>query len=129
MENQEIKSEIKLSFGEGAAFFVNEEKKTAVCVLNCRLKNVRRGLKRSQDFKVKGIAKCSDGDEFSEKLGKMISESKAKKKAYNKASRIMQKRNEFHSKKAAETSFVTEKFEYLEEKEKVHLQLLMDSLD
>lgn len=126
MENQEI----KLSFGEGAAFFVNEEKKTVVCVLNCKLKNVRKkGLKRSQDFKCIGIAKCSDGDEFSEKLGKMISESKAKKKAYNKASRIMRKRNEFYSKKAAETSFVTEKFEYLEEKEKVHLQLLMDNLD
>lgn len=125
MENQKI----KLSFCEGSTFFVNEEKKTVVCVLNCKLKNVRRGLKRSQDFKCIGIAKCSDGDEFSEKLGKMISESKAKKKAYNKASRITRKRNKFYSKKAAETSFVKEKFEYLEEKEKVHLQLLMDNLD
>lgn len=127
MKNQEIKSEIKLSFGEGAAFFVNETEKTVVCVLSCKFKNVRS--KRSQSFKVKGIARCSEGDEFNEKLGKIISESKAKKKAYNKASRIMKKRSEFYSKKAAEISFVTEKFEYLEEKEKMHFQQVMDSLD
>lgn len=129
MENQEIKSEIKLSFGSGPAFYVNQEKRTVVCVLNCRIRKFSGGKSKNNYFKTTGIASCIEGDVFNEKTGKMLAESKAKKKAYNKAARILKKRFENMAKRCNEYEFASEKFEYLEQKENIHLQGIMDNLD
>lgn len=77
-------------------FVVNKEKKTVVCILECSM-NLNRfpdggdcfyysHLSNNRPFfEVKGIARCSENDTFSEEIGKRVAESKAKKLAFIKA--------------------------------------------
>lgn len=77
-------------------FVVNKKEKVVVCILNCDVnvdKTPDKGdyyyyaaLKsNSPTFEVKGIARCSENDTFSEEIGKRVAESKAKKLAFIKA--------------------------------------------
>ena len=88
-------SKIKVSF-YGPKFFINEKKRTVVCVLPYRLRvpcfsyyygqdDVRCGTSCLTDKcgKAVGIAKCSEDDTFNEEIGREIAESKAEQNAYH----------------------------------------------
>ena len=86
-------------------YIVNKEKKTVVCLLKVEPEMSPRGTHYWDDsrwysnkfntdcmgkFQAKGVAKCSEDDEFNEQLGKRIAESKAKKQGFAIASQIME---------------------------------------
>lgn len=80
-------------------FIVNEQNKIVVCIMQCSLNVYKlellgiypidvKGKKISHDFQIKTFAKCSPEDTFSEKIGKRIAESKAKKEAFKECKNI-----------------------------------------
>jgi activator of HSP90 ATPase len=85
---------------------VNPKKKTVACILECSMQldkhpawydlSEKMYSKRfayvdyTGNFKVVGIAKCDELDQFDVELGKKIAEARAKKKALSIASRVYQ---------------------------------------
>lgn len=83
-------------------FHVNEKNKTVVCTLTCALQEykhvdtiymygnmyLKSGVDGSGTFTVKAKARCNASDTFNEVIGKRISESRAKAKAYKVAARF-----------------------------------------
>ena len=92
-------SKIKVSFDE-PKFFVNEKKRTVVCVLPYMLQVPRFSYYYDLDDlrygssvlthkcgKAIGIAKCSEDDIFSEEIGREIAGSRAEQNAYHSCHR------------------------------------------
>lgn len=93
-------------------FFVNEERKTVVCVINfeinlLEIRAVQRMLNDNQfsnfiasisydskcdfgvcKFKVSGKAKATDEDEFDEEFGKRLAKTRAQENAFKVANRV-----------------------------------------
>lgn len=84
-------------------FHINRGSKTVVCVLDVNLQLQSHPawdvifrdywkhlpfIKNYGDFKVRGIARCSDDDIFDEDKGRKIAESRAKARAYDIACKV-----------------------------------------
>lgn len=101
--------EFKLSFGE-PKFYVNEEKKTVACKLDCRVNFINGSMpyhainyiytsmldtvpaeRMDYGFETIGVSKLDPRDEFDENIGKKVARAKAESKAYEYASQNMYK--------------------------------------
>ena len=101
--------EFKLSFRE-PKFYVNEEKKTVVCKLDCRINFINGSIppyaiyyiydsmldsvpasRMDCGFEVIGVSKLDPRDNFDENIGKKVARAKAESKAYEYASQNMYK--------------------------------------
>lgn len=115
-------------------FVTNEKKRTVTCVMTVRVspeneQNVFQpnyyNSKTLEPFTVIGISKCHESDEFNQKTGEKIAESRAKLKAYEEGtSRIKE------IKKAAETiirniQYQSDKLKEFSNIEKDHLKSLI----
>lgn len=65
---------------------IYQDGKTTLCFFNCRVYDTARKSEPSipkTTFRVYGKAVCSDSDTIDEKIGRMLSESRAKRNAYD----------------------------------------------
>lgn len=146
-----MRDTLKFRFGTGQdeqgkplppTFYINKDKGTVVCKMVGRLtgftgdvenflvdNNKATIISIDDDFAYMefiGKAKCCPGDEWDEKLGRQIAESRAKMKVYATLHQIASKAAEFYKQQATVASDTRDKYLRILSTEAGRVEKLMD---
>lgn len=122
---------------ESTRYIIHPHNKAVVCILECSVPELpylhkisdtyfgkTQGFNFSNNFEVKGVAKCRPGDEYDEELGMKIAESRATIKAFDKVRRAIEEYKDFVGKEWDKLNTSVDFFECVLGRECMHLESL-----